>query len=160
MDLRVTIISPTTAYLPHTYRILSHTYRIVTACPPHTYRILSAYLPHFYRILTAYFPHTSRILPHTSPACFAHPVMPHQAPAYPILAHATSCYCRVPHTPSPVTPPRRARPLPCPAPPLPRRPGKACHRRLVRINRSPVMRRHLVIRRHHLVMWRHLVRPG
>ena len=33
------------------------------------------------------------------------------------------------------------------------------HRHLVRIDRSPVMRHHLVIRRHHLVMWRHLVRP-
>ena len=66
MDLRGTIISPTTAYLPHTYRILTaclpHTYRILTACPPHTYRILThvlcriltAYLPRTYRILTAY----------------------------------------------------------------------------------------------------------
>ena len=32
------------------------------------------------------------------------------------------------------------------------------HRHLVRIDRSPVMRHHLVIRRHHLVMWRHFVR--
>ena len=78
MDLRGTIISPTTAYLPHTYRILTaclpHTYRILTACPPHTYRILThvlcriltAYLPRTYRILTAYLPHMAGFRPDCS----------------------------------------------------------------------------------------------